>query len=131
MGDVSRRTALGAGAGVAGLLALGLGQTDADAAVASTTVPHRNHYKRSLGRVFTATYAGRTYRLRLHRIHDLTPTTAKQRAHSFTLVFTPVGAAHLPDAIYVLRSHAVAAHHLFLSAIGTDRGMQAVVNRKA
>jgi hypothetical protein len=131
MGDVSRRAALGAGVGVAGLVALGLGEGEAEAATAAMTVPRRSHYKASLGRVFTARHGGHTYRLRLKRIHNLQHSPAKLRPHAFILVFQPVGKADLPDAIYVLRSHAVGAHKLFLSSIGTDRGMQAVVNRKA
>jgi hypothetical protein len=130
MGDVSRRAVLGAGAGIAGLVTLGFGASDADAAVVSSTIPLRSHYKRSLGRVFTAKHGGHTYHLRLTHIHNLPDTTAKLHPHCFTLVFAPVGKAHLHDAIYTVRSHAVGSHHLFLSSIGSDRGMQAVVNRK-
>ena len=117
MSDVTRRAVLGAGAGVAGLVALGLGEGDADAATTFHAVPLRSHYTPALGRVFTASRGGHSYRLRLTAIRDLKPTTAKQRSHSFTLVFTPVGNAHRPvDGIYAITSRATVAHHLFLRA---------------
>ena len=132
MGDVSRRAVLGAGAGIAGLVSLGVSTVEADAAPpVAGAVPARSHYTRALGRVFTAKHGGHTYRLRLTGIHDLTHTTAKLRPHAFTLVFVPVGRVRVPDAIYLLHSHNVGAHRLFLSSIGTARGLQAVVNRRA
>jgi hypothetical protein len=129
MGDVTRRVVLGAGAGIAGLVALGSGEGAAEAAPIATSAPLRRHYKKSVGRIFTATHAGRTVRLRLTHIRDLSPTKAKQRQHSFTLVFTPVGKAHVPDAIYVMRTHGLQPHRLFVSSMGPNRGLQAVVNR--
>jgi hypothetical protein len=66
----------------------------------------------------------------LTHIHDLSPTTAEQRAHSFILIFAPVGGERLPDAIYRVRRRGVRTHRLFLSSVGTDRGLQAVVNRQ-
>jgi hypothetical protein len=47
------------------------------------------------------------------------------------LIFAPIGTARLHDAIYVLARTGVHTHKLFLSGIGTDGAMQAVVNRPA
>jgi hypothetical protein len=129
MGDVSRRAVLGAGMAVAGVAALGFGETSAEAATVSHVVPIRSHYAKSLGKTFTATAHGRTYHLKLAHIRDLSHATAKQAQRSFVLVFAPANGAHLPDGTYALHSAKVGAHYLFLSAIGTARGMQAVVNR--
>jgi hypothetical protein len=93
-------------------------------------MPRRSTYTGSIGRVFTAHHGGRSHRIRLTHIRDLTPTTAKAREHSFILVFAPVGAEKLPDAIYSLRRRGVVTHRLFMSAVGTERGMQVVINRQ-
>lgn len=126
--DVPRRTVLTAGMGAACLMALGIDITAAEPAGA-TTLLVRSDYRRAVGRVFTAKHGRHSYRLRLEHISDLAHTTAAQRRHSFNLVFAPVGSAHVPDGIYVLRSTHVPVHSLFLSSIGSHRAMQALVNR--
>jgi hypothetical protein len=135
MGDVSRRTFLGAGAGTLGLLALGINESVAGAAATSTTssmsAPLRADYAPWVGRVFSATHAGHTYRVTLTRIDDLSPTTAKQRPHCFAMAFTPVGKARLADGIYTLHRSKVVTHKLFLSSLGTNGGMQAIINRSS
>jgi hypothetical protein len=129
MGDVSRRVVLGAGAGLAGLVALGFDEVDAVAAASANSTPVRSNYSKAVGKVFTAVHAGRSHRLRLTHIRDVAPATAAQRPHCFNLIFSPVGTVRLHDAIYVLHHSGVNTHRLFLSAIGTDGTMQAVVNR--
>jgi hypothetical protein len=130
MGEVSRRAVLGAGAGTLGLLAMGVGEPAAGA-VTKKSAPAlvRADYAALVGRVFTADHAGHSYRLRLTHIHDLAPTTARQRPHCFSLVFAPVGHARLRDGIYTLRRKRAATHKLFLSSLGSNRQMQAIVNR--
>ena len=139
MGDVSRRTFLGAGAGTIGLIALGINESVADAttkapATATTSAmsaPLRADYAPWVGRVFSATRAGHTYRVTLTRIDDLSPTTAQQRSRCFAMVLTPVGRAHLADGIYTLRRSKAVTHKLFLSSLGTNGSMQAIINRSS
>jgi hypothetical protein len=143
MGDVSRRAVLGAGVGTVGLVALGAaapdaeaatkaksGTTDAAAAQASPmSAPLRSDYAESVGRVFTATRDGRAHRVTLTHVQDLVHTAAKQRPHCFGLMFTPVGNARLHDGMYVLKRKGVRTHKLFISAVGTEGHMQAIINR--
>jgi hypothetical protein len=135
MGDVSRRMFLGAGAGTLGLIALGINESVAGATGTGSTsamsAPLRADYAPWVGRVFTAARAGHTYRLTLTRIDDLSPTTAKLRSHCFAMVFTPVGKARLDDGIYTLRRTKAVTHKLFLSSLGTNGGMQAIINRSS
>jgi hypothetical protein len=131
MPDVSRRVVLTAGAGLAGLVVLGFDETDAAAATgAANSKPLRSNYTKAVGKVFTAVHAGRTHRLRLTHVRDLAAASAAHRPHCFNLIFTPVSKARLHDAIYVLAGPDVRTHKLFLSAIGTDGVMQAIVNRR-
>ncbi|MCW2755727.1 MAG: hypothetical protein JWQ32_3138 [Marmoricola sp.] len=109
-------------------MALGVDLGLAEPAGASTALA-RSDYRRAVGKVFTARHGRHSYRLRLKHIHDLAHTTAGQRQHSFNLVFAPVGSGHVPDGIYVLRSTHARVHTLFLSSIGSQRAMQALVNR--
>ncbi|MCW2855303.1 MAG: hypothetical protein JWR52_918 [Marmoricola sp.] len=109
-------------------MALGVDVGLAEPAGASTALA-RSDYRRAVGKVFTARHGRHSYRLRLEHIHDLAHTTAAQRQHSFNLVFVPIGSAHVPDGVYVLRSSHVRVHPLFLSGIGSHRAMQALVNR--
>jgi hypothetical protein len=132
MGDVSRRAVLVTGAGIAGLAALGFNEVDAaGATTAPNSTPVRSNYTKAVGKVFTAVHAGRVHRLRLTHVRDLSPTSAAQRPHCFNLIFAPTGKARLSDAIYVLDRPGVHPHALFLSGMGTDGAMQAVVNRPA
>jgi hypothetical protein len=127
MDDVSRRAVLSAGVGAAGVVVLGLDATPASAV--AKALPQRSHYRHAVGHVLTAAHGKRTYKLRLTHIHNVVGAHAAQRQHCFILVFTVVGSAHLPDAIYTLRRSGVATHRLFLSGVGQKRAMQAVVNR--
>lgn len=145
MGDVSRRAVLGAGVGTVGLVALGAaapaaeaavgtkgktGTTDSAAAKASPmSAPLRSDYAASVGRVFTATRDGHTHRVTLTHVQDLVHTTTKQRPHCFGLMFAPVGKAKLHDGMYVLKRKGVPTHKLFISAVGTEGDMQAIINR--
>lgn len=125
--DVTRRTLLGGSAGLVGLALVGAGT--AEAAAASTTGPLRADYAGSIGQIFTATRSGRTYRLRLTHIHDLTRTAPTHRATCFNLVFEPADRTALPDGIYRLTRRGGPTHDLFMSRIGRGRSVQAVVNR--
>jgi hypothetical protein len=143
MGDVSRRAMLGGSVATLGLVAFGMAAPDAEASAkggprsaakpASKPVPGssplRADYTHAVGRVFTVTRDGHTYRVKLTHIHDLSPTTAKLRPHCFAMIFAPVGKVRLKDGIYVLRRSGVRTHRLFLSAVGTKGGLQAIVNR--
>jgi hypothetical protein len=128
MGTLSRRAVLGGAIGTAGAAALGAGPAIASATI--RTAPVRSNYSGSVGQVFTAEHDGHRYRLKLTHIHDLPHCKAKHRPHNFLLVFAPVGHRKLPDAIYRLSRRGVRAHRLFLSSLGTERGMQAVINRQ-
>jgi hypothetical protein len=135
MGDVSRRTFLGAGAGTLGLIALGINESVAGATGTASTstmsAPLRADYAPWVGRVFSATHAGHTFRVTLTRIDDLSPTTTKQRSHCFAMVFALVGKARLDDGIYTLRRSKAVTHKLFLSSLGSDGSMQAIINRSS
>jgi hypothetical protein len=144
MGDVvSRRAMLGGSVATLGLVAFGIAAPEAEASAkngprpaaklapkaAPGSSPLREDYTPAIGRVFTVTRAGHTYRVRLTHIQDLSPTSAKLRPHCFAMIFAPVGKVALKDGIYVLRRSGVRTHKLFLSAVGTKRGMQAIINR--
>jgi hypothetical protein len=129
MAEVSRRAILAAAGGLAGLAAVGF-DGGAAATVPGSTIL-RSNYVKAVGQVFTATHAGHRHRLRLAAVRDLEPTTAAQRPHCFNLIFAPAGSTRLDDAIYVLRRPGVHTHRLFLSSLGTDGALQAVVNRLA
>jgi hypothetical protein len=132
MGDVSRRAVLATGAGLAVLVTLGSNEVAAaGASTAPNSTPVRANYTKAVGKVFTAVHAGRTHRLRLTDVRDLGSSSAAQRPHCFNLIFAPIGAARLHDAIYILGRTGVHTHKLFLSGFGTDGAMQAVVNRPA
>lgn len=131
MGVVRRRTVLGATAGAIGLAAVGIADAGAGPLGRRASAPLRSDYSGSVGEIFHAVHDGRTVRLRLTAVRDLVPTSVRQRSRCFVLVFAPVGAARAPDAIYVLRRRGVPTHRLFLSSLGTDHAMQAVVNRPA
>jgi hypothetical protein len=119
---------LGTGAGVAGVTALGAGEAWS---VPASSAPLRADYAASVGRTFTARHGRRSIRVRLTDIRDLKPTTSRQRAHCFALIFEPVGSAPLHDAIYVISRRGVRTHTLFLSSLGTAGALQAIINRRA
>lgn len=128
MGEITRRAVLGVGAGAIGVVTLGVGP--AAAAATPGSAPVRADYAGAIGRVFTAEHAGHRFRVRLTHVRDVSPTTAKHRPYCFVLIFAPVGGLHLRDGIYTLHRRGVAAHRLFMSSVGTDRRMQAVINRR-
>lgn len=125
MAFVPRRSVLSAGLGLAG--AALLGTPPASAARARSRYPRRSDYTRSVGRVFRV---GNSH-LRLRHVRDVPHTSARAREHCFVLVFEPVGTTRLPDGIYRVQRAGVPARSLFLSAVGTRRGMQAVISRPA
>jgi hypothetical protein len=138
MGDVSRRAVLGAGAGAVGVLAFGAGPARAQAPRAKTVkaahiapMPLRAHYARSVGRAFTAVHGGRTVQVKLSYIRNVDHVPASQSQRAFILIFVPTGRRHLSDGIYQLKRKGVPTHTLALTSVGSDGGLQAVVNRSA
>jgi len=128
MPEASRRTVLGAGLGLLGLAVVGVDESSADAAVVAVPL-ERRHFTTSLHKVFTTRHGGRTHRLRLTAIQNLPHARAAHRQVCFSLLFTPVGGAELPDGIYHLKRAGRPAHSLFLVRIGTGTTLQAIVNR--
>jgi hypothetical protein len=127
MHNPSRRTVLGAGLGLLGLVVVGVDESAADAATMSA--PVRADYTAALHKVFTVRHGGRTHRLTLTAVQNLPHTSAAHRQRCFSLVFTPAGSSVLPDGIYALKRVGVPTHSLFLARVGTGRALQAVVNR--
>jgi len=127
MHEPSRRAVLGAGLGLLGLVIVGVDESAADAATVSA--PVRADYASAVHNVFTARYGGRTHRLTLTAVQNLPHTSAADRRHCFSLLFTPTGRTVLPDGIYRLTRAGVPTQSLFLARIGTGRTLQAVVNR--
>jgi hypothetical protein len=127
MHEPSRRTVLGAGLGLLGLVVVGV---DAPAAEGvSVLAPQRRHYTPALHKAFTVRHAGRSLRLTLTAVQNLPHTNVADRQCCFSLLFTPAGSAVLHDGIYAVRRTGVPTHSLFLGRVGTGRTLQAVVNR--
>lgn len=127
MQQPSRRTVLGAGLGLLGLVVVGVDESNAEAATAAA--PARHQYTPALGKVFTTHHAGRTDRLRLTAIQNLPHASPAHREQCFSLLFEPLGRAVLHDGSYPLRRPGQPTHSLFLVRIGTGRTLQAIVNR--
>ena len=128
MPETSRRTVLGAGLGLLGLVVVGVDDSTAEAAPTAHP-PARRDFTPLLHKVFTTRHGGRTHRLRLTAIHNLPHAAAAHRQQCFSMLFTPVGGAVLPDGIYHLKRAGRPAHSLFLVRIGTGTTLQAIVNR--
>ena len=128
MPETSRRTVLGAGLGLLGLVVVGVDDSTAEAAP-TVHPPARRDFTPLLHKVFTTRHGGRTHRLRLTAIHNLPHAAAAHRQQCFSMLFTPVGGAVLPDGIYHLKRAGRPAHSLFLVRIGTGTTLQAIVNR--
>jgi hypothetical protein len=127
MHEVSRRAVIGAG--MVGGAVVGAVLADPTAAFAAPgSQPLRSHYATSVGKVFSVEHRGVRTRARLTRVHDLSGATADQRRYRFLLVFAPTGTKSLDDAIYTVRRRGVPSHQIFLSSIGPERDVQAVVD---
>ena len=96
---------------------------------AAAAVPSRSVYASAIGEVFEATADGRTSRLRLTSATAAPSAMATPRSESFTLTFEPVRGGRPDDGIYALRGTSVPLHDLFVSSMGPDSTMQAIVNR--
>jgi hypothetical protein len=127
MADVSRRAVVRGGIGVLGIAAVGFG--DSAFIGRAAAVPSRSVYASAIGEVFEATADGRTSRLRLTSATAAPTATTGPRSESFTLTFEPVRGDRPDDGIYALRGASVPLHDLFVSSMGPDSTMQAVVNR--
>lgn len=135
MSHLTRRTALGSGAGMLALAATQLAPALAEAktphrrpALLGEPALHRNQYLPHVGKVFHAEHDGHVHRLRLVAAehHDV---SSELRNDCFTLVFKPVGHGRLEDAIYILRRPGVPTRALLLTSLGTAGRLQAVINR--
>jgi hypothetical protein len=128
MSEVSRRAVLRGGAGVVALAFLGLEATPAEAAGAARAVaPRRRDYTPFVNETFIATHGRRSHRIKLLRIRDVQGAGKHQRDGSFNLIFATT--RPLPDGIYAVHRRGVSSHSLFLSRVGTEPTMQALVNR--
>ena len=115
------------GVGVLGVAAVGFG----DSAVvgrAAAAVPSRSTYAGAIGEVFDATANGHTTRLRLTSALQVDPPPGR-RTESFVLMFEPADGARPTDSLYAMRGGSVPVHDLFVSSVGSDGAMQAIVNR--
>jgi hypothetical protein len=129
MVGVTRRSVIRGGLAVVSVTALGF-DTAIGASSASAT-PRHSDFSASVGQVFEATADGRTVRLRLTSVDEITPPGSAKQAQSFALIFVPVHGPRPDDAIYALRCKGVPTYDLFLSAVGPDSAMQVVVNGRA
>lgn len=128
MAQLSRRRVVEAGvAAVGGLIAAGAAAPDAFGA--RRRLPQRAAFERSRGRTFTATSGGHRYRLRLREVQDLPAAKARQRQLCFNLVFAPAGGRAPSEGIYRLRRPGFRPTELFISPVGADGRLQALVNR--
>lgn len=128
MQEPSRRTVLGAGLGLLGLVIVGVDAESADAV--SSPAPVRRNYASAVGKVFTVRHGGRTHRVTLTAVQNLPHAKAADRQFCFSLLFSPAARTVLADGIYTVMRAGVPTHSLFLSRIGTGRTLQAVVNRR-
>jgi hypothetical protein len=129
MVGVTRRSVIRGGIAVVSVTALGF-DTVVGAGSASAT-PRHSDFSGAVGQVFEATADGRTVRLRLTAADEITPPGSAKQAQSFVLIFEPLRDQRPDDAIYALRSKGVPTYDLFLSAVGPDSAMQAVVIGRA
>jgi hypothetical protein len=95
---------------------------------AATAAPSRSDYVSSIGEIFEATDRRGTVRLRLTHADDVTAPGATKRSQTYALIFEPVEHDRPADGIYALRRRGVPTHDLFVSAVGPDTAMQAIVN---
>jgi hypothetical protein len=145
--ELSRRTAVLAGAAGAGIAAVALATQAAPAlgrssagglltasdpfAIGAGSVPLRSHFLPALGETFEAVDGERSIELTLTAIEDLTPVLKADDENRFNLIFS-APAAHAHEGIFTLRRTGTATTTLFLSPIGTSdatQPLQAIVNR--
>jgi hypothetical protein len=137
MAEVSRRAVLSAGAAlVVGGLVVGVDTPSAKAAVTrkSAARSHTNHkrlsranYKPCVGKAFTAQLDGHSHKVVLTRIVHVDGATKKQADACFNLIFT--AKRRLPEGIYSIKRRGLPTERLFLGHLGTEKTMQALVNR--
>lgn len=141
----SRRTALTAGLGTAGVAALAVtAHADSVGSTISTLVesfnrpaiPARSAFASSVGEVFTATPVGATARqsrlsVTLASIEDLDPAPIADDEDRFNLLFASNDPAFEPG-IYRFTRAGVPMTELFVSPVNADdetRKLQALINR--
>ncbi|REK73002.1 hypothetical protein DX116_05270 [Aeromicrobium endophyticum] len=95
---------------------------------AATAAPSRSDYASSIGEIFEASDRRGTVRLRLTHADDMTAPGASKRSQTYALIFEPVEGDRPDDGIYALRRRGVPTHDLFVSAVGPDKTLQAIVN---
>jgi hypothetical protein len=129
MVEVSRRTALGAGVATLGFAIVGSIGAPVAADAAPAAAPLRSAFEAAVGRDFVALRGRTAHKLRLFAVRDLHPTTARQRPHCFNLIFLPVHGQAPTEGIYRVQRAGLPASDLFLSPVGGDAHVQALVNR--
>lgn len=131
--EVSRRALVGAGAAATGVVLL-------DDSVASARAradrdapggPVRSHYAAAVGQVFSLVGPRGAVRARLRRVGDVPAAAGADRELCFTLVFSPLASRPVGDAIWSVRRRSMPSHDLFLSALGREGDVQAVIDRRA
>lgn len=125
MTQATRRSVIRGGVVVLGAAALGF---DTVLGGAATAAPSRSDYRSSIGEIFEASDRRGTVRLRLTHADDMTSSRATKRSETYALIFEPVDGDRPDDGIYALRRRGVPTHDLFVSAVGPDTAMQAIVN---
>jgi hypothetical protein len=145
--EVSRRTAVLAGAAGAGIGAAALATQAAPAlgrpstpgvlsaldpfAVEAGSVPLRSHFVPALGKTFDAADGKRSIELTLTTIEDLVPVLEAGDENRFNLIFS-TSSADVHEGVFTLRRTGTPTTSLFLSPIGTSAAaqpLQAIVNR--
>ncbi|MFF1879445.1 DUF6916 family protein [Leifsonia sp. NPDC058230] len=149
MSEVSRRTAVLAGAAGAGVGAVVLATQAAPAlgwsapgaptsarnpfAIEAGSLPMRSHFVPAIGETFDAVDGERSLKLTLTAVEDLAPVLKADDENRFNLIFSGSPAdAH--EGIFTLRRNGTPTTTLFLSPIGTSAAtqpLQAIVNRHA
>jgi hypothetical protein len=145
--EVSRRTAVLAGAAGAGIGAVALATQAGPAlgrpaaggllsafdpfAIEAGSVPLRSHFVPAIGKTFDAVDGKRSFELTLTTIEDLVPVVEADDENRFNLIFS-ASSADVHEGVFTLRRTGTPTTTLFLSPIGTSAAthpLQAIVNR--
>ena len=131
MPELSRRTVVASGLGSAGLMLLAPSPAGGHTLLLQDGPggPLRSHFADGIGAVFTLVGSRDRARVRLSSIDDVAAAGAGNEL-CFTLTFTPLQGRRVPDGIWSVRHRGSASHDLFLSAVGRDGAVQAVVDRR-
>lgn len=138
MPQLTRRSVIIGGAGIAGLAVAGVTVADLvspaspSATIASTNKDLvRSRYSPLVGESFTATADDTTFGLRLDSVSDLEPIGIDADERRFGLLFS-AEAEEPPGGIYTIAHPGGTESVLFISPVGAegaDRRLQAIVDR--